>query len=286
MKYLTALLMMMTSSLLHAATLPPQAEPVPGGVAVVPLEGATGAAPRAYFNAQRVMVIKDGQRWLAIVGIPVDIKPGDYVLRVESADKTTKQVNFSLHDKQYATQQLTIKDKHMVEPTAEDLKRIERESRVMKAAFEAWHDQADMPLQFDLPAQGPLSSPFGLRRIFNGEPRAPHSGIDIAAAAGSPIRAPAPGRVAAVGNYFFNGNTVLIDHGQGLVTMYCHMKKIAVKKGQTLARGDLIGYVGQTGRATGPHVHWSVSLNNARVDPGLFLSPDTLAKIEEKNNAQ
>ena len=282
MKYLTALLMMMTSSLLHAATLPPQAEPVPGGVAVVPLEGATGAAPRAYFNAQRVMVIKDGQRWLAIVGVPVDIKPGDYVLRVESADKTTKQVNFSLHDKQYATQQLTIKDKRMVEPTAEDLKRIERESRVMKAAFEAWHDQADVPLQFDLPAQGPLSSPFGLRRIFNGEPRAPHSGIDIAAAAGSPIRAPAPGRVAAVGNYFFNGNTVLIDHGQGLVTMYCHMKKIAVKKGQTLARGDLIGYVGQTGRATGPHVHWSVSLNDARVDPALFLSPDTVAKLEEK----
>jgi murein DD-endopeptidase MepM/ murein hydrolase activator NlpD len=281
MKYLTALLMMITSGLLHAATLP-HPEPVPGGVAVVPLAGNGAETPRAYFNGQRLMVIKDGQRWLAVVGVPLDTKPGDYTLRVDSADKTTTQVNFTLHDKQYETQRLTIKDKRKVEPTAEDLKRIERESRVMKAAFETWRDQADVPLQFDLPAQGPLSSPFGLRRIFNGEPRAPHSGIDIAAAAGSPIRAPAPGRVAAVGNYFFNGNTVLIDHGQGLVTMYCHMQKIAVKKGQQLARGDVIGYVGQTGRATGPHVHWSVSLNNARVDPALFLSPDTVAKLEEK----
>ena len=272
---------MITSSLLHAATLP-HPEPVPGGVAVVPLPNNGAETPRAYFNGQRVMVLKDDRQWLAVVGIPLDAAPGTLSLQVQTADQKQTTQDFVIRDKQYATQRLTIKDQRKVEPTAADLKRIEQESRVMKASFEAWREQADAPLQFDLPAQGPLSSPFGLRRIFNGQPRAPHSGLDIAAAAGSPIRAPAPGRVAAVGNYFFNGNTVLIDHGQGLVTMYCHMKKIAVKKGQQLARGELIGYVGQTGRATGPHVHWSVSLNNARVDPTLFLSPDTFAKLEEK----
>jgi murein DD-endopeptidase MepM/ murein hydrolase activator NlpD len=263
---------------LFAATLP-QPEPVPGGIAVVPL-GDSDAAPLAYFNDQRVMVVKDEPGWTAIVGIPLDTKPGDYVLKVDNAKVTEHQITFSIKAKEYETQRLTIKDKRKVEPNATDLKRIRRESHIMQTAFAAWRDEPDVNLQFDLPAQGPLSSPFGLRRIFNGQPRNPHSGLDIAAPAGAPIHAPGAGRVAAVGNYFFNGNTVLIDHGQGLVTMYCHMSKIAVKKGQQLARGDLIGYVGHTGRATGPHVHWSVSLNNARVDPRLFLSKDTLAKLE------
>ncbi len=274
------LLLLVTLGTAHAATLP-QSEPVPGGIAMIPLPHSN-AAPRAYFNDQRVMVVKDEQGWVAVVGVPLDTKPGDYTLRVEDAGATITKVAFAIHDKEYETQRLTIKDKRKVEPNAEDLKRIRRESRIMQAAFTAWQDQADVPLQFDLPAQGPMSSPFGLRRIFNGQPRNPHSGLDIAAPAGAPIHAPAAGRVVALGNYFFDGNTVLIDHGQGLVTMYCHMHKIAVKKGQQLARGDIIGYVGHTGRATGPHLHWGVSLNNARVDPMLFLSRETIAGLEGK----
>ena len=281
MKYLFALLLAFFYSISYAAVLP-QAEPVPGGVAIVPLSSGDQHAPSVYFNGQRIMVLKDAGQWVAIVGIPLNSAPGTATLqiRTDAAHHTSR--TFTIQDKAYTTQRITIKDKRKVDPNIQDLKRIHREHRVMQAVFTAWHAQDAVPLRFDLPAQGPVSSPFGLRRIFNGEARNPHSGLDIAADAGAPIHAPAAGRVAAVGNYFFDGNTVLIDHGQGLVTMYCHMQKIMVKKGQQLARGEVIGLVGQTGRATGPHVHWGVSLNNARVDPGLFLAPDTLAKLEGK----
>ena len=276
MKYLLTLLLACTSSVLQAAPLP-QAEPVPGGVAVVPLGPDSGRTPRATFDGERVMVLNDERRWLALVGIPLDAKPGTYAVKALG-----RSLSFTVRDKQYAVQRVTIKNKRKVDPTALDLKRIRRESKVIHAALRAWHRSTSVPLRFDLPVLGPVSSPFGLRRIFNGEPRAPHSGIDIAVPAGTPIRAPAAGRVAAVGDFFFDGNMVMLDHGQGLVTMYAHMEKILVKKGQWVARGELIGLVGQTGRASGPHLHWGVSLNDARVDPTLFLSPESLAKLEEK----
>lgn len=279
MKSFSGILLFCCCALAQATALP-QAEPVPGGIAVVFLAHTGKQTPKAYFNDRRVMVVKDDQRWLAIVGIPLDTKPGSYQLRVQSGDNHRATRSFTVQDKQYALQRITIKDKRKVEPNPDDLKRIQRESRIMRAAFADWRDQAEVPLRFDLPAQGPLSSPFGLRRLFNGQPRNPHSGLDIAAPAGAPIHAPAAGRVVALGKYFFNGNTVLIDHGQGLVTMYCHMQKIAVKKGQRLKPGEVIGYVGHTGRATGPHLHWSVSLNNTRVNPSLFLSPEALSKLE------
>lgn len=156
-------------------------------------------------------------------------------------------------------------------PNEEDLKRIRGERGRINSALRYWQQQATVDTRFTLPVKGRLSSPFGLRRFFNEQPRKPHSGIDIAAPEGTPIVAPAAGRIIENGDFFFNGNSVFIDHGQGLVTMYCHMSRIDVKPGQRVARGEAIGAVGQTGRATGPHLHWSVSLNDARVDPSLFF---------------
>jgi murein DD-endopeptidase MepM/ murein hydrolase activator NlpD len=173
--------------------------------------------------------------------------------------------------KEYKTQHITIKDKRKVEPNKQDLDRIWREAKIIKRALATWNEQRLASFNFLAPVDGRLSSPFGLRRYFNGKPRKPHSGLDIAAPEGSPIRAPADGEVIVTGDYFFNGNTVFLDHGQGLVTMYCHMSRIDVRNGQTVKRGDVIGAVGMTGRVTGPHLHWSTSLNNVRVDPGLFL---------------
>lgn len=207
-----------------------------------------------------------------MVGIPLSAKPGKQVLTIENSGAEPLLKEFEIVDKKYVTQRLTIKDQRKVTPSEEDMVRIDKEKIEISEALALWNEQllADN-LSFTLPAQGKLSSSFGLRRIFNGEARSPHSGLDISAPEGTPIIAPADGKIIRTGDYFFNGNSVFIDHGQGLVTMYGHMATITVNDGQSVKRGEQIGTVGMTGRATGPHLHWGVSLNDARVDPSLFL---------------
>ena len=148
-----------------------------------------------------------------------------------------------------------------------DLARINRELAEQTRAYQTFSPAQPSNLLFDKPVQGPLSSPFGLRRFFNGEERNPHSGLDFAVGAGTPIKAPAAGKVILIGNYFFNGNTVFVDHGQGLISMFCHMSKVDVKLGQSLPRGGIVGRVGATGRATGPHLHYEVLVAGRQIDP-------------------
>ena len=250
----------------------PKIESVPGGLAIINIKDR--ARPEAYYQNNRVMVVGQPGNWMAIVGIPLDTETGTQRLLVQNGGSKSIY-NFDIVDKEYASQHITIKDKRKVNPTRLDMERIDREKEVIQAAKAAWSDVDDIPLSLDLPVNGRYSSPFGLRRFFNNQPRQPHSGLDIAAPEGTPIRAPAPGKIINTGNYFFNGNTIFIDHGQGLITMYCHMNSINVEEGQQVERGDIIGKVGKTGRVTGAHLHWSIIMNKTVVDPALFLSqPD------------
>jgi murein DD-endopeptidase MepM/ murein hydrolase activator NlpD len=246
----------------------PRESRVPGGIAIVPVPGGV-QAPAVTFKERPVAVLKQDQGWQAIVGIPLDTLPGSQVLKVDTGEKLI-EVPFRVAEKSYRTQHLTIKNERQVSPNPDDLKRIASEQQRSAAALGSF-TQADLPLALASPVPGPRSDSFGSRRFFNGQPRKPHSGMDIAAAKGTPIVSPAPGKVVEVGEFFFNGNTVFIDHGLGLVTMYCHLDRIDVKAGDQLARGTRIGTVGATGRVTGPHLHWGVSLNGAMVDPALML---------------
>ncbi|KPZ04578.1 Peptidase, M23/M37 family protein [Pseudomonas tremae] len=241
-------------------------KPVPGGVAVIDL-GTGAQAPTATYQGKPVLVVKEqGARWLAIVGIPLTVKPGTQ--QVTSGGRT---LNFTVGSKKYPEQHITLKNKRQVNPNPEDNKRIEGELAEQLRAYRSFSPGTPSNLILDKPVNGPLSSKFGVRRFFNGEERNPHSGLDFAVPAGTPIKSPAAGKVILTGNYFFNGNTVFVDHGQGFISMFCHMSKIDVKVGDQVPRGGVVGKVGATGRATGPHMHWNVSLNDARVDPAIFI---------------
>lgn len=262
------LLLLLFPLQLTAADLP-RNDIIPGGIAVIDLK--TDIQPsRVTFNKKRVMTVKNKQSWYAIVGLPLATKPGRHLIKVKSGNHTSS-ISFTVGDKKYETQHLTIKNKRKVNPNSEDLKRIGQERTLIRAALQTFTDRTDLQLGFTLPVEGRFSSPFGLRRFFNGQARKPHSGLDIAAPEGTPVRAPASGTVITTGDFFFNGNTIFLDHGQGLISMFCHLSKINVKVSEYVDQGQVVGAVGMTGRVTGPHLHWSVSLNDARVEPKLFL---------------
>jgi murein DD-endopeptidase MepM/ murein hydrolase activator NlpD len=180
----------------------------------------------------------------------------------------------------YPVQKLTL-PRHMVELSPEDLARVDRENREMARLW-----SLDGPRRFSLPLAPPLDplpegGRFGHRRIVNGRTRSPHGGIDYAAPGGTPILAAADGTVAMAADQFFGGNAVFLDHGDGLVTMYMHMSRVDVADGQPVRRGDRLGAIGSTGRATGPHLHFGVRWRGARVDPALLLGdPSRIPSIE------
>ena len=246
----------------------PQSSLVPGGIAVVPTRGD---AVSGSFRDQRIMLARFEGEQYAIIGIPLDAEPGTQQFELVSRNGEESLLQFEVVDKQYRERHLTITNERQVNPNAEDMERIGRESVEMRQVFSTWTESLAPDFAMSLPVDGVRSSSFGSRSFFNGQPRNPQSGMDIAAPEGTPILAPAPGVILTTGNYFFNGNTIIMDHGHGLISLYCHMNTIDVEPGAVIAAGEQIGEVGSTGRVTGPHLHWSVNLNNVRVDPALFL---------------
>jgi murein DD-endopeptidase MepM/ murein hydrolase activator NlpD len=258
----------------HAGT-PPQEARVPGGVALVRIADAKAPAPVVTRDGKRIWVTKHsaGKQlpgWYAVVGLPLNTAPGQHSLNVKSGGVETTQT-FRVLAKRYPVQKLTFTDKGMVDPAQQNMERIEREAKHLGEIRRTWRERDDTDAQFVAPANGRLSSRFGLQRVLNGKPRSPHAGLDIAVPTGTRINSAANGTVIDAGDYYFTGKTVYIDHGNGLLTMYCHLSEISVMTGDNVAKGQAIGLSGMTGRATGPHLHWSVVLNGVMVEPELFL---------------
>jgi len=258
--------------------LPHATSAVPGGVAVItlPATADADAAPTVTYEGQRVLLLRANGHWQAVVGLALATTPGEHVLSVRTASQPQPQsLPFNVQDKRYREEKLTVPP-GQVNLSKKDLARYQREAARMKELMATFGALPPASLQLLPPVDGARADTYGSRRVFNGESRNPHSGMDIRAPTGTPIHAAADGRVLETGNYFFNGNTVLLEHGEGLITMYCHLSAIDVKVGQRVQRGAVLGKVGATGRVTGPHLHFGVALNRAYVDPAWFL-PDPAA---------
>lgn len=268
MKLFLTSLLVFSSSIVSAL---PRTDAVPGGVMVLPIDVQSEQRPEVLFRDAPTPVVRDASgTWQAVIGIPLSLKPGQHSAQVVNGEAEIA-LSFSIEDKAYKTQRLKIKNKRKVEPNKEDLDRIWKEKKRKTAAKKTWRETIP-DFDFIVPVEGITSSPFGLRRYFNDKPRSPHSGLDIAAAEGTPVRAPAAATVVLVDDFFFSGNVIYLDHGQGVITYYAHLSEHKVNEGQQVTKGEVIGLVGMTGRVTGPHLHWGVYLNRTPVNPSLFLA--------------
>lgn len=248
----------------------PRALAVPGGVVRLSL-GPAPAPPAAFAGEVPLLVLGDMIEWTAVVGIPLSAPLGAAHITVAATpDSPAREVPYTVTDKRYREQRLTVAPR-TVDLSPENQARYERERAHQAGVMATFSTPLPTRLAMQVPTPGRRSSSFGLRRLFNGQARNPHSGMDIAASTGTPVAAPLPGKVIDTGDYFFNGQTVWLDHGGGLLSMVCHLSAIDVQVGDAVQTGQRLGAVGATGRATGPHLHWGVMLNRSMVDPALFL---------------
>jgi murein DD-endopeptidase MepM/ murein hydrolase activator NlpD len=241
-----------------------------GGLVVV----RTDASPSSgTFDGTRLHFFTVDGKSLALIGVDLDRSPGRYPIEIETRDGQQLRASLDVVPRQFTEERLTVA-KAYVEPDPATLARIERERRLLAALWDKTAAQPYWRGSFLPPADGTPGSEFGLRRFFNGEPRSPHAGVDFRAPEGTPVRASNRGRVVLARALFFTGKTVVIDHGCGLFTLYVHLSELGVERGARVERGQEIGKVGMTGRATGPHLHFAVRLGEARIDPAAVLARD------------
>ncbi len=213
------------------------------------------------------------QTYAGLLGLDMQDRPGRYELTIKVVypQRTERRSLWVLVMKEeYPEQRLTLPSK-MVDLDKKTLARVQTESKAVHEAFAGFVPHPLWKDRFMEPVQGKISGRFGSRRVINGQPRKPHSGEDIAAPEGTPVLAMNDGMVRLTADHFFSGKGVIVDHGLGLFSMYFHLSSVDVKHGQDVKKGQVIGKVGSTGRATGPHLHWGVRLNGSRVDPYSLL---------------
>jgi murein DD-endopeptidase MepM/ murein hydrolase activator NlpD len=230
---------------------------------VVTIKNASGPV-EGTFNDKKIYFNPSRESVKAVVAIDYFTEPGKYELAISLNGSVLRQT-VEVVKKEYEVQRLTL-PKDMVELSPENEARVEREQKRLAAIWPREHERS-WTGDFINPLEGEIITPFGVRRIINNVPKSPHTGIDVAGEKGDKIHAPNDGIVALVDREFFAGNALIVDHGQGIYTMFFHLSKVLVRKGQKVRKGDVIALVGATGRATGPHLHWGVRIQGSRVDP-------------------
>jgi len=253
------------------------ASPRQGEVGVVFVAGARGAREvEGSLGGRPLHFFPHGKEYAALAGIDLEVRPDKVAWRVGVVDARgvarAAAGSLVIRSREFRVQRLTL-PKPMVDLDPEAERRAATEAGRLRTLYQTvsperlWHGRFARPVGGDDPGEG-----FGWRRIINGQPRMPHSGVDFAAERGAPVMAANRGRVALVADFFFAGRLVVLDHGLGLYTLYFHLDRADVAEGTLVERGEPIGVVGATGRATGPHLHWGAQLGPSRVDPLGLLS--------------
>jgi len=245
----------------------------PGEVVVLEVQASephVSMRATAFGQSVRFYQTELDDHWRGLIGIDLTVAAGDYpiAVRAASADGATVRETHTIAvlPKDFPTRRLNV-DPSFVSPPPDVFDRIQREARQVAEIFRVSSGERLWSGSFLAPVPGEATSSFGRRSVFNGQPRSPHSGTDFRAGAGVPVRAPNAGRVILTGDLYFSGKVVILDHGLGLYSYFAHLSAIDVSEGETVRRGEVVGKVGATGRVTGAHLHWTVRLNDARVDP-------------------
>ena len=240
-----------------------------GGVIYIKILQKNNNVPEVEWMDRKVSLLyrSDQKIYEGFIAADLEQEPGVYTLNIlfKSHGNTTL-IPVKVIEKDYGVRRLTLPD-NQVNLNKKDLERANKEKRIMDRLWGASTPSPFWKSQFLMPLDSKIIGPFGRRSVINDQPRSPHTGVDLRGEKGKPVMASNNGKVVITGNHFFTGNTVVIDHGAGIISMYFHLDKINVIRGDDISRGDILGTVGSTGRVTGPHLHWGIRINGFRIDP-------------------